>query len=197
MNEFQEGVMKKIIVEQYNPEWKIEFEKAKTFYEELFIGIPCQIEHVGSTSVEGLWAKPVLDIDIVVKTKIESFWLIEKLATVGYEHIGDLGLEGREAFKYLENNLIIDWMKHHLYVCIEGTEHLENHLLLRKHLRENRESVKLYSELKRKLAQEFSEDIDSYIDGKTDLITSFLKIEGMKESELKTIEEINKKSNNQ
>ena len=189
--------MKKIIVEEYNPEWKREFEKAKIFYKELFVGITCQIEHVGSTSVEGLWAKPVLDIDIIVKTNYESVLIIEKLSTVGYEHIGNLGLEGREAFKYSENNLNINWMKHNLYVCLEGTKHLDNHLLLRQHLRENRESVRLYSELKRKLAMEFSEDITSYIDGKTDLITNFLKIEGMKECELQTIEKINKKSDNQ
>jgi len=81
--------MRKIIVEEYNPDWKFEFEKAKVFYEHLLNGIDCQIEHVGSTSVEGLWAKPILDIDIITKSHLESIAIIEKLSSVGYEHIGN------------------------------------------------------------------------------------------------------------
>lgn len=185
--------MNKIVVEEYNPIWKLEFEKARNFYENLLNEIDCQIEHVGSTSVEGLWAKPILDIDIIVNTDEESLKVIDKLSKVGYEHIGNLGLEGREAFKYAENNQNITWMSHHLYVCLRGTKHLENHILLRKHLRENKKSIELYSQLKKDLAQKFSVDINSYIDGKTELITNFLKIEGMNRKELDTIEKINKK----
>ena len=185
--------MQKINVEKYNPQWQVEFERAKLFYEKLLVGIDKRIEHVGSTSVIGLWAKPVLDIDIIVKNSDDSLQLITKLSSAGYKHAGNLGLEGREAFKYDDTNLNINWMKHHLYVCLDGTKHLENHLLLRKHLRNNKESVRLYSELKIKLASEFSEDITSYIDGKTELITKFLSVEGMKKSKLEKIEKVNRK----
>lgn len=185
--------MKKIIVQKYNPEWKTEFWKAKLFYEELLSSIEMKVEHVGSTSVEGLWAKPILDIDIIVRNNEDSLRIIELLTTVGYSHIGDLGVKGREVLKYDEDNPYIKWMEHHLYVCLEGNENLQNHLLLRKHLRNNKKSVELYSALKRELADQFPDDIESYIDGKTNLITKFLKIEGMHSEELERIQSINKK----
>jgi len=185
--------MRKIIVEKYNPEWKTEFEKAEAFYQDLLKDVEVKIEHVGSTSVVGLWAKPILDIDIIVKDTIDSQRVIELLAGVGYIHIGNLGIEGREAFKYVENNPNIKWMEHHLYVCLNSCENLQSHLLLRNHLRCNKEAVEAYSEIKRQLAKEYPNDIDSYIDGKTDLITGFLRAEGMNVDELDRIESINKK----
>ena len=185
--------MRKIIVQAYNPNWKLEFEKAKASFLDLLSAIEVKVEHVGSTSIEELWAKPILDIDIIVKNDSDSKKVIGKLESVGYTHIGNLGVEGREVLKYKEGNPFIQWMDHHLYVCKEDCENLRNHLLIRRHLRNNREAVKAYSELKRQLAQAFPHDINSYIDGKTDLLTQFLKEEGMESSEINRIESINKK----
>ncbi len=83
-------------------------------------------------------------------------------------------------------------MKHHLYVCLKGNENLKNHLLLQKHLRGNKESIDKYSKLKLKLAKKYPYDIDAYVDGKTDLITMFLELEGMSSEELNRIESANK-----
>jgi len=143
--------------------------------------------------VEGLWAKPILDIDIVVKNEMDSHQAIVLLERVGYLHVGNLGIEGREVLKYDEDNPLITWMEHHLYVCIEGNENLRNHLLLKRHLENNLQAVKAYSELKRYLAEKFPDDIDAYVDGKTELITSILEAEGMDLDELERIEAINKK----
>lgn len=185
--------MKKIIVEKYNPIWKEEFEKAKSFYEKLLEEVDAEIVHVGSTSVEGLWAKPILDIDIIVNDTVDSEKVIKLLESVGYIHVGNLGVEGREALKYSDDNPHIKWMEHHLYVCIRGSENLRNHLLLKKHLCSNKKAVEEYSKLKRELAEKYPNDIDSYIDGKTELIASFLKAEGMDKDELERIKSINKK----
>ncbi|MBS4538861.1 GrpB family protein [Clostridium sp. D2Q-11] len=185
--------MRKIVVEPYNPKWKEEFDKAKSFYEKLLKDINVEIEHVGSTSVEGLWAKPILDIDIIVRDEEDSKETIKLLESIGYNHIGNLGVEGREALRYNPDNPNINWMEHHLYVCMNGSENLINHLLLREHLRKNKESVKLYGELKQELADKYPNDIDSYIDGKTKLITTILESEGMKLEELERIEKINSK----
>jgi len=183
--------MRIIRVEAYNPLWKEEFEKAKAAYAQLLKDMDVEIIHVGSTSVEGLWAKPILDIDIVVKTTDESQQVIERLAGVGYEHLGDLGIKGREAFNHPTENTFIKWMDHHLYVCIEGSENLVNHLLLQRHLRNNKEAVDDYSQIKRELAKAHPNDIDAYVDGKTALITSFLEKEGMASDALGRIEDIN------
>jgi GrpB-like predicted nucleotidyltransferase (UPF0157 family) len=179
--------VRKIIVEPYNPTWKTEFEKAYTFYKKLLKNINIKIEHVGSTSVEGMWAKPTLDIDIIVKNTKDSKQVIERLIKVDYNHIGNFGVPGREALKYKEDNQYIKWMDHNLYVCIDGCENLENHLLLRNHLKNNEKAIKAYSKIKRDLAKRHPNDIDSYVDGKTTIITEFLKNEGMDIDELKRI----------
>lgn len=185
--------MRKIIVEPYNPKWKEEFNKAKSFYEKLLENVNAKIEHVGSTSIEGLSAKPILDIDIIVQNEEDSKKVIELLESVGYNHIGNLGVEGREMLKYNPNNPRINWMEHHLYVCMKGSENLINHLLLREHLRNNKEPVKLYGDLKRELAERYPNDIDSYIEGKTEFITAILKSKGMNLEELERIKNINSK----
>jgi GrpB-like predicted nucleotidyltransferase (UPF0157 family) len=184
--------MNKIIVEKYNPEWKEEFQIAKTFYMEILKDINCEVVHVGSTSVKGVWAKPILDIDIIVNNSEDCNNVIFLLESVGYTHIGNVGIEGREAFKYSGNNKYIVWMEHNLYVCLKGNENLRNHLLLQKHLQSNKKSADKYSKLKRELAKKYPYDIDSYVDGKTDLINSFLEVEGMSSDELKRIESVNK-----
>ncbi len=96
--------MNKIVVEKYNAEWKKEFQTATTFYTKLLKDIDCEVVHVGSTSVEGLWAKPILDIDIIVNDSEDCDNVIYLLESVGYTHIGNVGIEGREAFKYSKNN---------------------------------------------------------------------------------------------
>ena len=85
--------MNKVEVVPYNPKWKAEFEKASNFYYELLKNLNVRIEYVGSTSVEGLWAKPILDIDIVVPDSEVCLATIEKLQSVGYKHVGNYGIE--------------------------------------------------------------------------------------------------------
>jgi len=183
--------MRKIKVVSYDPKWQEEFKKAKKFYEGLLKNLDVQIEHVGSTSIVGLHAKPILDIDIIVKDDKTKLAVIEKLESAGYKHLGTLGVEGREAFSYSDNNPKIKWMAHHLYVCMEESTNLKNHLLLKKHLINNKEAVRKYSQLKLELAEKFPNDIDAYIDGKTKLINSFLKKEGMDREDLEKIRKIN------
>jgi GrpB-like predicted nucleotidyltransferase (UPF0157 family) len=123
--------------------------------------------HVESTSVEGLWAKLILDIDMIVNDSEDCNNVISLLKSIGYTHIGNGRIEGREAFEYSENNKNIIWMEHHLYLCLKGNESLRNHLLLQKHLRCNQESIFTYSKLKLDLAKKYPYDIDSYVEGKT------------------------------
>lgn len=185
--------MRKIEVVAYNPEWREEFKKAKKFYKGLLKNLDIQVEHVGSTSIEGLYAKPILDIDIIVKDDKTKGTVIRKLESAGYKHLGTMGVDGRDAFSYSNDYPNINWMAHHLYVCMEGSINLKNHLLLKKYLKNNKEAVQKYSQLKLELAKKFPNDIDGYIDGKTNLINSFLEKEGMTLESLEAIEKINKK----
>ena len=185
--------MRKIEVVPYNPKWREEFKKAKKFYKGLLKNLDIQVEHVGSTSIEGLYAKPILDIDIIVKDEETKETVISKLESTGYKHLGTMGVDGRNAFSYSKDHPNITWMAHHLYVCMAESINLKNHLLLKRYLKNNKKAVQKYSQLKLELAQKFPNDIDGYIDGKTDLINSFLEKEGMALESLEAIERINRK----
>jgi GrpB-like predicted nucleotidyltransferase (UPF0157 family) len=146
------------------------------------------VEHVGSTSVPGLPAKPIIDISVVVPTGAAVAIAIERLSTLGYRHLGNLGIEGREAFA--SPNLP---PRHHLYVCPSDSLALKNHLIVREHLRTNSEAATEYGAVKRRLAAQFSEDIDGYTEGKSVTILGILRTAGLSKIEIDTIERINRR----
>jgi len=89
------------------------------------------------------------------------------LAKIGYRHEGDLGIPGREAFKYEGKEHL---MKHHLYVCAKDSDELKRHLAFRDYLRSHPEAVKEYSRVKTEGAELYPYDIDKYIDHKSPFI---------------------------
>ncbi len=189
--------MRTIIVEDYNPQWAEDFQELKAVYEKHLSDIDCRIIHVGSTSIEGLAAKPVIDVDIVVKTSKDRQKCLQRLEKLGYIHAGQRGIEGRESFDRKDEQVPYDgnkknWREHHLYVCMEGIDALTNHLKLKTYLQNHPEAIIAYSELKKKLAKKYPHDIDSYVAEKTDLIVGFLKKAGMDEEVLKSISHQNK-----
>lgn len=187
----------KIKIENHNPSWSKIFQELKTVLLSKIAEDILSIEHVGSTSVKGLKAKPILDIDVVIKDDEEiQALVIKKLKTLGYHHIGNLGITGREAFKK-ESELVPfssekkKWIAHNLYLCTKGSVGLNNHILFRDYLKANPEAVEAYEKLKERLAKDFPYDIDKYIDGKTAFITAILAKQGMQS---KTVELISKEN---
>jgi|GEM_PF-321387 len=158
--------MKTVIVVSYDEQWPNEFIKIKNELASVLDDAAISIEHVGSTSVPGLCAKPVIDIDVVID-QMRFDDVKARLATIGYEHVGDQGVPGREAFKY-ENKTHL--LKHHLYVCDKDAEELKRHLALRDFLRKNEVYRKKYSDIKTLMAQRHPHDIDAYIDGKEPVV---------------------------
>lgn len=163
----------KVIVLPYDEAWKFEFEKIKN--EILFaVGdLAVGIEHVGSTSVEGLAAKPCIDIDLVIKDYSVFPTVVKRLADIGYIHEGDLGIKDREAFKYSDKPHLY---KHHLYVCPEYSRELLRHIAFRDFLRKNPEAAKEYARVKREGAKLFPNDIDKYIEYKTSFVESIYRL---------------------
>lgn len=155
----------------YNPVWKDEFERLRQKLTDHLGDIILKVEHVGSTSVEGLAAKPIIDLDIVIESYDVLTEVIIKLQELGYEHEGDLGIEGREAFRKVKKD---DFMKHHLYVCPENSRTYREHIALRNYLRENEEAKQEYAELKKCLADKYRYDVDNYCKEKTDFIEGIL-----------------------
>lgn len=87
-----------LIVRDYDPNWVQLFQQLRGFVLPVLSDFVVTIEHVGSTSVPGLAAKPIVDIDVVMSTQSDVLMAIQRLATIGYVHEGDLGTTGREAF---------------------------------------------------------------------------------------------------
>lgn len=161
---------KYVVVEKYNPSWKEEFEKIKNELLVVLFEKVISIEHVGSTSVEGMYAKPIIDIDIVIDYNFEEVKRL--LESIDYIHEGDLGILGREAFKYNNKEHL---MVHHIYVCNKNNEELHRHIIFRNYLRNHKEEREKYSDVKRKMALKYPEDIESYIKGKEQVILEIYK----------------------
>ena len=104
----------KVKVLPYDKNWKADFEKIKSEIENAIGKMIITVEHVGSTSVEGMSAKPCIDIDVVIKDYSVFDNVVSHLADIGYIYEGDLGIKDRHAFKYSDKNHL---QTHHLYVC--------------------------------------------------------------------------------
>ena len=162
---------KNVVVEKWNPKWKDEFERIADSLGEDVIYNSVKIEHVGSTSVEGLSAKPIIDLDIVIEK--DKFAIIKELLNKkGYEYEGDLGIEGREAFSYSGKE---ELMTHHLYVCHQDSKEFFRHIIFRNFLKNNPDLAAEYSNVKEQAAVLYPDDIDKYMEFKSEIIEKIYK----------------------
>ncbi len=128
------------------------------------------IEHVGSTAVPGLAAKPIIDIDVLLRSSSNLGLIIRKLAEAGYEHEGDLGVAGREAFRVKPTTV-----QHHLYVCKFGSREFDRHVTFRNYLRSHPAEANAYAILKRELASRFGADREGYNRAKSAFVQRILR----------------------
>ena len=156
-----------VTVLPYDGAWKAAFEAIKMEIERAIGDLVIGIEHVGSTSVEGLSAKPCIDIDVVIEDYGVFEEVVRRLADIGYIHEGDLGIPDREAFCYSDKPHL---MPHHLYVCPRYSRELHRHITFRDYLRSNPDAVKRYGAVKEEGARLFPDDIEGYIAHKTPCI---------------------------
>ena len=166
-----------VIVLPYDKAWKTAFEDIKEEIESAIGDLIIGIEHVGSTSVEGLFAKPIIDIDVIIKDYSVFETVVQKLEMIGYIHEGDLGIKDREAFKYSDKPHL---QKHHLYVCPQYSTELLRHIAFRNYLRSNQEAVQKYSLVKETAAKLFPYDIEKYMEYKSSCIEELYERCGLK-----------------
>jgi GrpB-like predicted nucleotidyltransferase (UPF0157 family) len=180
--------MKPIVVVDYDPRWAGIFEQLRSRIWPAVSDVATAIEHVGSTAVPGLAAKPIVDISVVVPNDANIRTAIERLEGLGYVHQGNLGVEGREAFG--PPALL---PRHHLYLCSSRSLALRNHLAVRDYLRKHSDIAAEYGALKKRLARRFHHDIDGYLEGKTNFILGILRTAGFRREELEIIDGINRR----
>ena len=160
-------VTRHIVVLPYDKQWKQDFLQIKDEIQNALGELSLRIEHVGSTSVQGLSAKPIIDIDVVIKDYSVFDDVVSALGAIWYQHQGNLGIERREAFKYDGKEHL---RKHHLYVCPEDSAELKRHISFRDYLRTHPEAVREYSRIKKEGAALYPHDIDKYIEHKSPFI---------------------------
>ena len=168
---------KKVVVLPYDRAWALDFEAIKREIERAAGDLIIGIEHVGSTAVEGMSAKPCIDLDVIIRDYTVFNALVRRLEAIGYTYEGDLGIRDREAFKYSNKPHL---QKHHLYVCPVFSEELHRHRTFRDFLRSHPEAVRKYSLVKETAAQLFPDDIDQYIEYKSPCIEELYRLCGLK-----------------
>lgn len=151
---------KRVIVTPYDPHWPEAFDRIRRELEAALGGMALDIHHVGSTSVPGLSAKPIIDIDVEIASYEKFPQVVEKLEKAGYLHEGNLGIPGREAFCYEGKPHL---QKHHLYVCPSDSEELHRHITFRDYLRSHPEAAAQYGVVKTEAARLYPDSIDGYM----------------------------------
>lgn len=153
-----------IAVVPYDPRWTAAFEQERAAILHVLEGTDVRVEHMGSTAVPGLAAKPILDLMLVVPDAPAAVRTITPLLTLGYECRGEYGIAGR--IYYSKGNP----RTHHLHEYWGGNPEIERHLLFRDYLREHVEARDAYSELKRGLAEKYRNDREGYTEAKTEFV---------------------------
>ncbi|MBW9121653.1 GrpB family protein [Microbacterium trichothecenolyticum] len=175
-----------VVVVPYSDAWPGQFERVATDLRRALEGVPVlAIEHVGSTSVPGLAAKPVIDIDVVVeRAHVEG--AIAALVAAGYTHRGDLGVTDRESMAAPD-----DAPRRNVYVCVEGTLHLRNHLAVRAILRERADLRDRYGAVKTEIARDPGMSIETYLALKSPVLQEVLALSDLTEAEKLSILALN------
>jgi GrpB-like predicted nucleotidyltransferase (UPF0157 family) len=162
--------MNPVVIQDYDPCWPRLFEALRSRIAAVLESIAEAIEHVGSTAIPGLAAKPIIDMDVLLASDSDLALAIAKLASVGYEHRGDLGVPGREAFRAPPQD-----HPHHLYVCPPGSPAYLQHITFRDYLRNHRRDADAYAELKCDLAGKFRDDREAYNQAKSGFVAEILR----------------------
>jgi GrpB-like predicted nucleotidyltransferase (UPF0157 family) len=183
-------------LQPYNPEWKIEFESLKQLLTSELEEWDVEIQHVGSTAIPGLTAKPILDVDIIINSKPFLSPIAAKLEALGYISNGEQGIPGRFAFSQASNLIPKTtssrlWQAHHLYVCFSDSLALKNHLIFREALLKDKKLSERYGQLKVALIADPEMTKETYTRRKTDFILSVLAQAGMETEELNQIRQAN------
>lgn len=153
------------LIRPYDPSWALAFAQIDAVLSTALAGLSCTVEHVGSTAVPGLAAKPIIDIDIALPEAAEIGPVLERLVAVGYTHVGDQGIPLREVCKRLRagaEHPVLDRITHHLYVCPAHSPELRRHLAFRDYLRKHEWARENYAALKQEIARAANQDRKAY-----------------------------------
>ena len=155
----------------YDEQWVIEFEKEKRILLEILKNFNVQIEHVGSTSIPGLSAKPIIDIAIGVKDEKTLFKLESIMSNAGYDVLNDYETKG----EILARKGSPERRTHYIHMQLIGSEYWDEFMYFKRYLLEHPKEIKKYENLKKELSKKYSQERKKYTAGKNEYISSILK----------------------
>lgn len=160
------GKQRVIEVVPYDAEWSVLFEAEAARLAVVFGDELLSIHHMGSTAIPGVWAKPVIDILPIVRDieRIDSY--NERMIALGYVPKGEYGIRGRRFF----NQEIGSRRLFNVHVYQEGNSEIARHLDFVEYLKAHPAAAATYAQLKRGLAEQYGDDIDHYVTGKTEFV---------------------------
>ncbi len=168
------GLKRKTVkLSKYNPKWNAAFEKEKRPFKKTFVDTIIAIEHIGSTSIPGIVAKPILDMNIGVQSLKIARNMKEKFKQLGYEYRGSKeNLKGQELYvKGPESK-----RTHYAHVAVFGSNFWHRAIFFRNYLRSHKIIATEYAALKIKLAKKYANDRDTYSNSKNEFIQKVLKL---------------------
>ena len=162
---------KPVVIEEYTPNWALQFTEEQKIIKNIIGDTAIAIEHIGSTSVAGLSAKPILDMMVGVHNLNDIDTFIEPLKIIGYEHVFHQEFPNRRFFR---KGL---WRAgtHHLHIYRYGSEEWEDNLSFRNYLRNDPNIRRQYEQLKKKLANKHRFDRVAYTNAKAPFIIEVIK----------------------
>ncbi|WP_309647835.1 GrpB family protein [Nocardioides sp.] len=175
-----------IEVTSYDAAWPATFARIAGDLRAALAAIPsATVEHVGSTSVPGLAAKPIIDVDVIVPEH-DVTAAVEALVAIGYVHRGDLGVPDREAFRPPDAE-----PRRNVYVCTAGSLNVRNHVAVRDVLRRRADLRDAYAAVKRSLADEGGLDVATYTARKSEVLQQVLAASDLTGDERRRIWQLN------
>jgi GrpB-like predicted nucleotidyltransferase (UPF0157 family) len=164
-----------VLVQPYDPRWPARFESLRDRLMTIAGAHIVRIEHVGSTAVPGLAAKPTIDIDVVIAA-VRWHAVRAAFEDAGYRHVGDQDVPGREVFKPRDPCAApASWPKHHLYVCVDGTSELRRHVAFRDYLRRHPTELQRLAARKWEIARAPGMDKERYQEEKSPLVLEMIE----------------------
>ena len=161
-----------IVIVDYDPRWPLRFEAARTAITRAVGGLLVSIEHVGSTAVPGLAAKPIIDIMPGIRRFEDGYECVAPLEALGYEYRGEYGFPGRYYFVKDDDE---GKREQQLHMLVAGSDPWTRHILFRDLLRANPHEAEQYARLKRSLAERYRHDREAYAEAKTTFIEGALE----------------------
>ena len=160
-------MIRKVEVVPYNPIWRSLFQTESTQIAIALAGNFIAIHHIGSTSIETIYAKPIIDILVEVKSIDRVDEQNSSMQLLGYQCMGEFGIKERRFF--LKDNSAGS-RTHHVHAFEVGSAQITRHLAFRDYLNVHVEDALTYSSLKRSLGSKYPNDIEGYMNGKHDFI---------------------------